>query len=95
MYSLGGNGAVDVLRTSATGGEHDQVVLLNNEQELHSGFVSGFYEILIGNFTNRDFWVAGSSEADVTVSSLPCTLHDGKFLITVLSQRFRRSRMRV
>lgn len=65
-FVLGGMGAIDVLRPQATGGEHDQVVLLNAVP--HEGaYTSGFREILLGTFTERDVWCAGSSDADVQV----------------------------
>lgn len=65
-FVLGGTGAIDVLRPQATGGEYDQVVLLNAVPG-EAAYTSGFREILLGTFTERDVWCAGSSEADVQV----------------------------
>ena len=65
LFVLGGTGSIDIQRESATGGETDQVVLLNAAS---GDFVSGFQDILIGNFSRRDLWGPGSSEDDVSVS---------------------------
>jgi hypothetical protein len=59
-----------VLRDAAVGGESDQVVLLNRAPGVDTDYISGFQEILVGNFTDRDYWCAGSSDADVVVSHL-------------------------
>lgn len=67
-YMLGGVGAIDILRPKATGGEHDQVVLLNSVPNTEGiAFTSGFREILVGTFSHRDYWVEGSSASDAQV----------------------------
>lgn len=67
-YFLGGVGAIDILRPQATGGEQDQVVLLNAVSDsANPGYTSGFREIVVGTFSHRDYWVAGSSAADAQV----------------------------
>jgi hypothetical protein len=71
MYAMGGDGAIDVLRDGAVGGENDQVVLLNRAPGVDTAYTSGFQEILVGNFSDRDYWIAGSSDADTVVSPLP------------------------
>lgn len=68
FYVLGGVGAIDILRPVATGGEEDQVVLLNSAPGTEGfAYSSGFQEILVGTFSHRDYWVAGSSASDVQV----------------------------
>jgi len=77
-YVLGGVGAIDILRPQATGGEEDQVVLLNSAPGTEGfPYSSGFQEILVGTFSHRDYWVAGSSASDVQVNLLnrPCRQH--------------------
>ena len=55
--SVGGSGAIDVLRPSATGGESDVTVLRNSES--NPLFRSGFQEVLAGTFSERDYWCLG------------------------------------
>ena len=64
-YFMGGGGAVDILRSGATGGEQDQVVLLNAEDPVVAGYSSGVREVIVGTFRERDVWCAGSSSSDV------------------------------
>lgn len=67
-YVLGGVGAIDILRLHATGGDDDQVVLLNSAPDTEGvAYSSGFREILVGTFSHRDYWVAGSSASDIQV----------------------------
>ena len=75
-YVLGGVGAIDILRPGATGGEQDQVVLLNGVPDAEGAkYTSGFHEILVGNFSHRDYWVAGSSASDAQVHIGQLTVH--------------------
>lgn len=83
-YVLGGVGAIDILRPDATGGEQDQVVLLNSAPGTAGiGYSSGFREILVGTFSHRDYWVAGSSASDVQVTVL-CFVLTMLFIYLVL-----------
>lgn len=64
-YFMGGSGAIDVQRPLATGGEEDQVVLLNAHSNSSLGFSSGLQEILAGSLATRDEWCVGSTENDI------------------------------
>ena len=57
FYILGGSGAIDVIRPSATGGEDDVTVLKNSQS--NPNFRGGFQEVLIGTFSERDYWCSG------------------------------------
>jgi len=89
-YVLGGVGAIDILRPGATGGEQDQVVLLNGVPDAEGAkYTSGFHEILVGNFSHRDYWVAGSSASDAqTIAQTGATTWTREWQISPNNRNF-------
>lgn len=89
-YVMGGLGAIDVLRPQATGGLQDQVVLLNSAPGTEGvAFTSGFQEILVGTFSHRDYWVAGSSASDAqTIAQTNTTKWSREWLISPNNRNF-------
>lgn len=69
LYFMGETGTIDIMRSNIVNklnNAEDPVVLLNGNSD-NVDYKSGFHEILVGSFLNRDVWCKGSSESDTQV----------------------------
>ncbi len=87
MFMLGGTGAIDIQRPTATGGEADLTVMLNTASGV-APYMSGFQEILLGSVTSRDRWARGSTAFDVTVRlSQMCLFNLTLYILVLVNAR--------